>query len=126
MGRRLRNLTPLAAARRSAVALAPALLLAGCFGTKTPAGHAAEWARVIAGRQGLTINTVNCSPRGAASWTCAGRLKSGRAFLQRLSDRSRRSHGHMRGASAQAGTMNGAAASGARAAETVLKLLRVR
>ena len=80
MGRLLRNLTPLAVARRSAVALAPALLLAGCFGTKTPAGHAAEYARAIARTQGLTVESVNCSPRGAVSWTCAGRLKSGRGF----------------------------------------------
>jgi hypothetical protein len=46
MRRLRRKLTPLAAA------LAPALLLAGCFGTKTPAGHAAENARVIATTQG--------------------------------------------------------------------------
>ena len=80
-GRPLGNLTPLAAARRSAAVLAPALLLAGCFGTKTPAGHAAEYARAIAGTQGLTVGSVNCSPRGAVSWTCAGRLKSGRQFV---------------------------------------------
>jgi hypothetical protein len=60
----LRNLTPLAAARRSAGVLAPALLLAGCFGAKTPAEHAAEYARVIASRSGLTTQSVHCS-RGA-------------------------------------------------------------
>jgi hypothetical protein len=70
----LRNVTPLAAA------LALALLLTGCFGTKTPAGHAAENARAIASWQGLTAESVHCSPRGAASWTCSGRLKSGREF----------------------------------------------
>jgi hypothetical protein len=72
MGRLLRNVTPLAGA------LALALLLAGCFGTKTPAGHAAENARAIAGYQGLTVESVSCLPRGAASWTCRGRLQSGR------------------------------------------------
>jgi hypothetical protein len=80
MGRLLRNVTPLVVARRSAGALALSLLLAGCFGTKTPAGHAAVYARVIASRQGLTIESVNCSPHGAVSWTCTGRLKSGREF----------------------------------------------
>jgi hypothetical protein len=80
MGRLFRNVTPLGVARRSVGALAPALLLAGCFGTKTPAGHAAEYARSIASMQGLTIESVNCSPRGEVSWTCTGRLKSGREF----------------------------------------------
>jgi hypothetical protein len=60
--------------------LAPALLLAGCFGTKTPAGHAVEYARAIASTQGLVVKTVQCSSRGAASWTCTGRLQSGREF----------------------------------------------
>jgi hypothetical protein len=81
MGRPLRKLTPLVVARRSAAVLAPALLLAGCFGTKTPAGHAADYARAIAGTQGLAVESVNCSPRGAVSWTCAGRLKSGGTFI---------------------------------------------
>jgi hypothetical protein len=80
MGRLLRNVTPLAAARRTAGALAPALLLAGCFGRQTPAEHAAGYARVIAGTQGLTVKSVNCSPRGDAAWTCTGRLQSGREF----------------------------------------------
>jgi hypothetical protein len=79
MGRLRRNVKPLVVARRSIGALALALLLAGCFGTKTPAGHAADYARSIAGTQGLAIERVNCSPRGA-SWTCTGRLKSGRSF----------------------------------------------
>jgi hypothetical protein len=81
MGRLLRNLTPLVAARRGAAVLAPALLLTGCFGSKTPAGHAADYARAIAGMQGLAVESVNCSPRGTVSWTCAGRLKSGRRFI---------------------------------------------
>jgi hypothetical protein len=74
----VRNLTPLAAASRSAGAVASALLLAGCFGTKTPAEHAADYARAIASAQGLTIETVSCSPRGSVSWTCTGRSRSGR------------------------------------------------
>jgi hypothetical protein len=81
MARLLRQLTPIAAARRAAAVVAPALLLAGCFGTKTPAGHAADYARAIAGMQGLAVGSVTCSPRGAESWTCAGRLKSGRGFI---------------------------------------------
>jgi hypothetical protein len=80
MGRLLRYVTSLAAARRGAGVLAPALLLAGCFGAKTPAEHAADYARAIASTEGLTVETANCSPRGAASWTCTGRLKSGREF----------------------------------------------
>jgi hypothetical protein len=80
MERLLGNVTLLAAARWSAGALAPALLLAGCFGTKTAAETAADYARVIALTQGLTLQSVNCSPRGEAAWTCTGRLKSGREF----------------------------------------------
>jgi hypothetical protein len=74
-----RGVTPMVAVRLGLGASATALLLAGCFGTRTPAGHAADYARAIAGMQGLAIETVSCSPRGAASWTCTGRLKSGRA-----------------------------------------------
>ena len=80
MGHLLRKLTLRDAARGSAGVLAPVLLVAGCFGTKTPAEHAAEYARAIASTQGLTVETAKCSPRGAASWTCTGRLNSGRAF----------------------------------------------
>jgi hypothetical protein len=78
--RSLSNVRPNTRALWSIGALASALLLAGCFGTKTPAGHAADYARAIASTQGLAIESVNCSPRGAASWTCSGRLKSGREF----------------------------------------------
>jgi hypothetical protein len=57
-----------------------------CFGTKTPAEHAADFARVIASTQGLTVQSVSCSPRGEVAWTCkvawtcTGRLQSGRGF----------------------------------------------
>ena len=37
-------------------------------------------ARVIASAQGLTIESVSCSPRGEVAWTCTGRLQSGREF----------------------------------------------
>ena len=80
MRRSLRHVMPLAAARRSVVVLAPALLVAGCFGSKTPAEHAADRARIIATGQGLTIESVSCSPRGEVAWTCTGRLQSGRQF----------------------------------------------
>jgi hypothetical protein len=80
MRRSLRHLRPLAAARRGAVALASALLVAGCFGTKTAAEHAAEDARLIASTQGLTVESVNCTPHGEVAWTCTGRLRSGREF----------------------------------------------
>lgn len=80
MHRSLRNVRPLAAARRSVVVLAPALFVAGCFGSKTPAEHAADRARVIASAQGLTIESVSCLPRGEVAWTCTGRLQSGREF----------------------------------------------
>jgi hypothetical protein len=80
MGRLLRDLTLLAAARWRAGALAPALLLAGCFATKSATERAADDARVIALTQGLTVESVHCSPRGEAAWTCTGRLKSGREF----------------------------------------------
>jgi hypothetical protein len=71
---------PLAAGRRIIVVLAPVLLVAGCVGSKTLAEHAAEIAGEIAGTQGLTIQSVSCSPRGDVSWTCTGRLQSGREF----------------------------------------------
>jgi hypothetical protein len=80
----LRNGGTLAAVCGAVGALASALLLAGCFGTKTPAGHAAEYARAIARTQGLTIQSVSCSPRGAVSWTCAGRTRSGRRITCRV------------------------------------------
>jgi hypothetical protein len=73
-------MTLLAAARRGGCALAPALLLAGCFGTKSGAERAGDDARVIALTQGLTVESVHCSPHGQAAWTCTGRLKSGREF----------------------------------------------
>ena len=65
MGRLLRNLTLLAAARWRAGALAPALLLAGCFGTKPAAERAADYARVIALTQGLTVEKVFTARRAA-------------------------------------------------------------
>lgn len=80
MRRTVPHVRPLAAARRSAVALAPALLVAGCFGTKTAAEHAAEDARLIASTQGLTVESVSCTRRGEVAWTCTGRLRSGREF----------------------------------------------
>jgi outer membrane lipoprotein-sorting protein len=70
--------------RRSLAALVPALVLAGCFGSETPAEHAADYARAIASEQGLTVQTVSCSPRGEVAWTCTGRLRSGRAFVCRV------------------------------------------
>ena len=63
-----------------AVALALVLFLAGCVGANTLAEHAADYARVIAGTQGLTVQSVSCSPRGEVAWTCTGRLQSGRKF----------------------------------------------
>jgi hypothetical protein len=72
--------TRLAAARRSVVALALALLLAGCFGNETPAEQAAAEARLLASMQGLTVARVSCSPSGEVAWTCTGRLRSGREF----------------------------------------------
>ena len=80
MGRSSRRLTTLAVARRNAVTLVSALLLAGCFGAKTPAENAADYARANASAQGLTVKSVRCSPRGEVAWTCKGRLRSGRAF----------------------------------------------
>lgn len=80
MGRPLRHVTPLAAARRSAGALAPALFLAGCSTRETPSQQAAGNARVIASSQGLRIESVRCSLNGEAAWTCTGRLRSGREF----------------------------------------------
>jgi hypothetical protein len=80
MGGSLRHMTPLAAARRSALALAPALLLAGCSGAETPSEQAAYYARVIASAQGLTLQSVSCSPRGEVAWTCTGRLPAGQEY----------------------------------------------
>lgn len=80
MRRSLRQVRRLAAVRRSAVALALVLFLAGCFGTKTAAERAADYARVIAFTQGLTFQSVSCSPRGEVAWTCIGRVQSGREF----------------------------------------------
>jgi hypothetical protein len=80
MGRSSRHLTTLAVARRTAVTLVSALLLAGCFGAKTPAENAADYARVNASAEGLTVKSVSCSPRGEVAWTCKGRLRSGREF----------------------------------------------
>ena len=80
MGRSLRHVAPLAAARRSAVALAQALFLAGCFTRETLSQQAAGNARMIASRQGLRIESVRCSLNGEAAWTCTGRLRSGREF----------------------------------------------
>jgi hypothetical protein len=80
MHRSLRHLRPRAAARRIVVVLAPILFVAGCAGSKTLAEHAAESAVGIATAQGLTIQSVSCSPRGEVSWTCTGRLQSGRQF----------------------------------------------
>jgi hypothetical protein len=78
MRRSLRHVRPLAAACRIAVVLAPVLFVAGCG--KTRAEHAADSARLIAITQGLTIQSVSCSPRGDVAWTCTGRLQSGREF----------------------------------------------
>ena len=83
MGRPLGNLRPVTAARRSVAVFAPALLLAGCFGTKTPTERAADYARMFAWAHGLTVARVDCSADGA-SWMCAGRLKSGRTFTCRV------------------------------------------
>jgi hypothetical protein len=80
MRRSLCHVRPLAAARRSAVVLAPVLVVAGCLGSKTAAEHAADSARLTAITQGLTIQSVSCSPRGDVAWTCTGRLQSGREF----------------------------------------------
>jgi hypothetical protein len=80
MRRSLRQVSRLSAVRRSAVALALVLFLAGCFGTKTAAEHAADYARLIASTQGLTVQSVSCSPDGEVAWTCTGRLRSGREF----------------------------------------------
>jgi hypothetical protein len=80
MRRSLRQVRRLAAVRRSAVALGLVLFVAGCFGTKTAAEHAADYARVIASTHGLTIHSVSCSPHGDVAWTCTGRLQSGRQF----------------------------------------------
>jgi hypothetical protein len=80
MGRSLRRVAPLAAARGSAVAWAPALFLAGCFTRKTPSQQAAGNARVIASSQGLRVESVRCSLNGEPAWTCTGRLPSGREF----------------------------------------------
>lgn len=60
--------------------MALVLFLAGCVDAKTLAEHAADYARVIAGTQGLTVQSVSCSPRGEVAWTCTGRLQSGREF----------------------------------------------
>lgn len=60
--------------------MASVLFLAGCFGTKTGAERAADYARVIAFTQGLTFQSVSCSPRGEVAWTCIGRVQSGREF----------------------------------------------
>jgi hypothetical protein len=87
----------------SAGALGSALFLAGCFGAQTPAEHAADSARAIAGRQGLAAESVKCSPRGAVSWTCTGRLKSGREFTCSVGPAGRVAHKrHVHGAVAQA------------------------
>ena len=81
MRRSPRQVRRLAAVGPSAVVLAPVLFLAGCFGTETTlAEHAAEYARLIASTQGLTVQSVSCSPRGEVAWTCTGRLQSGRRF----------------------------------------------
>jgi hypothetical protein len=77
MRRSLRQVSPLAAVRGTAVAFALALFLAGC---KTAAEHAADYARLIASTEGLTVQTVSCSPDGQVAWTCTGRLQSGREF----------------------------------------------
>jgi hypothetical protein len=103
MRRSLRQLSPLAAVRGSAVALALVLLLAGCLGAKTGEEHAADYARLIAGTEGLTVESVSCSPNGEVWWTCTGRLQSGREFtLQRGSCRSRQPNWHMHVAGGQA------------------------
>jgi hypothetical protein len=73
----VRQVSPLAAVRATAVALALVLFLAGC---KTAAEHAADYARLIASTEGLTVESVSCSPDGQVAWTCTGRLRSGRAF----------------------------------------------
>jgi hypothetical protein len=80
MRRSLRQMSPLAAVRGSAVALALVLSLAGCLGGKTGEQHAADYARLIASTEGLTVESVSCSPNGDVWWTCTGRLQSGREF----------------------------------------------
>ena len=80
MRRSLREMSPLVAVRGSAVSLALVLSLAGCLGAKTAAEHAADYARLIASTEGLTVQSVSCSPNGEVWWTCTGRLKSGREF----------------------------------------------
>src|SRR6478672_3827297 len=80
MDRSRRHVRPLAAAGRCAVALAPALFLVGCLTRETPAEQAAGNARVIAGGEGFTVESVRCSLNGEAAWTCTGRLRSGREF----------------------------------------------
>ncbi|HEY2201630.1 MAG TPA: hypothetical protein VGH56_07060 [Solirubrobacteraceae bacterium] len=80
MRRSVRQVSPLGAARGSAVALALTLCLAGCLGGKSAAEHAAEAAQLTASTEGLTVETVSCSPNGDVWWTCTGRLQSGRRF----------------------------------------------
>ena len=100
MRRSLRQVSPLAAVRGTAVALALVLFLAGC---KTAAEHAADYARLIASTEGLTIESVNCSPDGQVVWTCTGRLRSGRKFTCSVGPvESRQPNRHMHGADGQA------------------------
>jgi hypothetical protein len=80
MRRSLRQVSSVGAFRGSAVALASVLFLAGCLGGKTAEEHATEAARLIASTEGLTVESVSCSPNGEVAWTCTGRLQSGRKF----------------------------------------------
>ena len=79
MRRSVRQVSLLAAVRRGAVALALVLFLAGC---KTAEEHAADYARLIVSTEGLTVESVSCSPDGQVAWTCTGPLQSGRKFTR--------------------------------------------